>query len=413
MSPGLSAFWATVAIIGILATRGPLLALFRRQDLPRAARRSLAELVDGLGLGARNMIGIGIATATAGIIVGTITLTGLGLMMTELVEAVSGGNVMIMLALIAVISLVLGMGIPTTANYILVATLMAPVVVELGAQAGLRHPADRGPSVRVLFRHHGRHHLPVGLAAFAAAAISREDPIKTGFQGALYSLRTAVLPFVFVFNPGMLLIGVEGWADLAAIVTVTFAAVLLFSAATMGYFVTRSRLWESALLLVACFALFRPDWWLDRVYALHRHPAPATFLAEVAAAPAGHRLTFVVEGLSIEGEEVRKTVSLPLGEPQPDPAKRLRAAGLGVSADGVTITDVGFGSYARRTGLEAGYDITAVLKPADRPGHFWVYLPALALVGLVALLQWSRTGGLASRNRRPGQEGLAAKTSEQ
>jgi hypothetical protein len=183
----------------------------------------------------------------------------------------------------------------------------------------------------------------------------------------------------------------------------------------MGYFVTRSRLWESALLLVACFALFRPDWWLDRAYASTVTQPPATFLAEVAAAPADHRLTFVVEGLSIEGDEVRKTVSLPLGDPQPDPAKRLRAAGLGVGAvgDGVTITDVGFGSYARRIGLDAGYDITAVLKPADRPGHFWIYLPALALAGLVALLQRGRAGGLPSRNRRPHQDGLAAKTSEQ
>ncbi|WP_225767241.1 TRAP transporter permease [Inquilinus sp. Marseille-Q2685] len=416
MSPGLSAFWATAAIIGILATRGPLLALFRRQDTRQALRRSLAELVDGLGLGARNMIGIAVATATAGIVVGTVTLTGLGLMMTELVEAVSGGNVMIMLAMIALVSLVLGMGIPTTANYILVATLMAPVVVELGAQAGLAIPLIAVHLFVFYFGIMADITPPVGLAAFAAAAISREDPIRTGFQGALYSLRTAVLPFVFVFNPGMLLIGVESWADLAAIVTITFAAVLLFSAATMGYFVTRSRLWESALLLVACFALFRPDWWLDRFYPATVTQPPATFLAEVAAAPAGHRLTFVVEGISIEGEDVRKTVSLPLGEPQPDPAQRLRAAGLRVSTlgDGVTITDVGFGSYARRTGLEAGYDIAAVLKPADRPPHLWVYLPALALVGLVALLQWGRTGGLRrTSGGTPRQDGLAAKTSEQ
>ena len=96
------------------------------------------DLVDGLYLGARNMIGIGIATATAGIIVGTMTLTGMGLMMTDFVEVISDGNVMMMLVMTAIISLILGIGIPTTANYIVVATLMAPVIVELGAQAGWR-----------------------------------------------------------------------------------------------------------------------------------------------------------------------------------------------------------------------------------------------------------------------------------
>jgi TRAP-type uncharacterized transport system fused permease subunit len=122
MSPGLSAFWATTTIIAILATRRPLLALFRRLPVAPAARAAGGDLVEGFALGARNMISIAIATATAGIIVGTVTLTGLGLMMTEFVEFVSGGNVIIMLVLIAVISLILGMGIPTTANYILVAT---------------------------------------------------------------------------------------------------------------------------------------------------------------------------------------------------------------------------------------------------------------------------------------------------
>ena len=137
MSPGLSAFWATVSIIGIVVTRKPLMALFRKEGLGASVHAALDDLIDGLALGARNMIGIAVATATAGIVVGTITLTGLGLMMTELVEFISGGNVILMLVLIAAISLVLGMGIPTTANYILVATLMAPVVVDLGAQAGL------------------------------------------------------------------------------------------------------------------------------------------------------------------------------------------------------------------------------------------------------------------------------------
>lgn len=393
MSPGLSAFWATVSIIGILATRRPLLALFRKESIPVAARAAAADLMDGFALGARNMIGIAIATATAGIVVGTVTLTGLGLMMTEFVEFISGGNVIVMLMLIALISLVLGMGIPTTANYILVATLMAPVVVELGAQAGLAIPLIAVHMFVFYFGIMADITPPVGLAAFAAAAISREDPIATGFQGALYSLRTAVLPFVFIFNPAMLLIGIENWFDAGIVIATNMAAVLLFSAATMNYFATRSRLWESAVLLVVCFALFRPDWWVNQV-----HPAtfelPATELMnQVARAPADQRLAFVVEGTTIEGDDVRKTVSINLGEQKPTPQERLRAAGITVAGlgDKLTISNVGFGSYAKRVGLEPGHTIVSVIQPAPgRPSAMWVYIPALALAGLIWWLQRRR-----------------------
>jgi TRAP transporter 4TM/12TM fusion protein len=393
MSPGLSAFWATVSIILIVATRRPLLALFRRGDVGTEARGAFADLVDGLALGARNMIGIAIATATAGIVVGTISLTGLGLMMTEFVEFVSGGDVVVMLVLIAAVSLVLGMGIPTTANYILVATLMAPVVVELGAQAGLAIPLIAVHLFVFYFGIMADITPPVGLASFAAAAISREDPIKTGFQGAFYALRTAILPFVFIFNPAILLIGVDGWAGLVLVVVVSMAAILLFSAATMNYFVTRSRLWESALLLVACFALFRPDWFLNQVHPATIEKPASDFLSAVAAAPPGQRLTFVVEGVTIEGDDVRKTVSLPLGEPKPTPQERLRELGLSVSGlgDQLTVGTVSFGSYAKRIGLETGQTVAAVVQPAPgRPSVGWVYVPAFALAGLVYLLQRRR-----------------------
>jgi TRAP transporter 4TM/12TM fusion protein len=393
MSPGLSAFWATCSIIGIVATRRPLLALFRRQSVARAGRAAFADLMDGFAHGARNMIGIAIATATAGIIVGTVTLTGLGLMMTEFVEFISGGNVIIMLVLIALISLVLGMGIPTTANYILVATLMAPVVVELGAQAGLAIPLIAVHLFVFYFGIMADITPPVGLASFAAAAISREDPIATGFQGAFYALRTAVLPFIFIFNPAMLLIGVENWADAAIVITVNLAAILLFSAATMNYFVTRSRLWESAVLLLVCFALFRPDWWLNQVHPATIELPAGELMTQVAQAPANQRLVFVVEGMTIEGDDVRKTVSLNLGEQRPTPQERLREAGLTVAGLGeqLTISNVAFGSYAKRIGLEPGFQIVGVVQPAPgRPSTIWVFIPAFALAGLIWWLQRRR-----------------------
>jgi len=233
---------------------------------------------------------------------------------------------------------------------------------------------------------------PVGLAAFAAAAISKEDPIATGLQGSLYSLRTAILPFVFIFNPEILLIGITSWMHLTWVIFTAMAAILLFSAATMNWFITKSRWWETAVLLVCCFTLFRPAWWLDRFYPAHVEVPAKEFLSKVQQAPADQRLTMVVEGLNLEGENVRKTVSIPLGDPQ-EPRLRLRTVGLGVApaGDKVTITNVAFGSYAKRIGLESGYEVVAVLEPADRPSRAIPAIIALVVAAGIGGLQFARS----------------------
>jgi TRAP transporter 4TM/12TM fusion protein len=388
LSPGLSAFWATVTIIAILATQAPLVALFRGADLVSAVRHSLWQLVDAFNLGARNMIGIAVATATAGIVVGTVTLTGMGLMMTDFVEFLSGGNVIVMLVLTAAICLILGMGIPTTANYILVATLMAPVIVELGAQSGLAVPLIAVHLFVFYFGIMADVTPPVGLASFAAAAISGEDPIKTGLQGTVYSLRTAILPFVFVFNPQLLLIDIGHWLEGTVIVAGAIVAVLLFAAASMNYWLVRSRLWESATLLAICFTLFYPSFWLDRWYDPF-DAVPAGRVFDIAErTPEDGRIVLTVEGVNIDGDEIRKTVSLRLDKPGPGPT-RLNEAGVTLvrAGDSVRVAQVKFGSYAKRVGLEPGFQIVSVLVPSNRPSPLWLYLPALGLLGVLALIQ--------------------------
>jgi hypothetical protein len=339
------------------------------------------------------MMGIAVATATAGIVVGTMTLTGMSQRMTDLVEVISGGNVIFMLLLTAAICLIIGLGIPTTASYILVASLMAPVIVELGAQAGVAIPLIAVHLFVFYFGIMADVTPPVGLAAFAAAAISGEDPNKIGWQGTVYSMRTAILPFVFIFNPQMLLIGVESWAQTAIVVAASTAAILLFAAASMNWFVTRSRWWESIILLVACFALFRPDWFINQLYPPTIELPANQLMTVVGQAPADNRLTLVVEGQNIEGEDVRKTVSLDLGDQKPTPQERLRAAGLTIAGLGeqLTISNVAFGSYAKRIGLEPGYQVVSVIQPAPgRPSTFWVYLPALGFASVIWWLQRRR-----------------------
>lgn len=392
MSPGLSAFWATMFMVFIMLTQRPILALLRgRRALMAEARRGFAELIDGLATGARNMIGIGVATAAAGIIVGTVSLTGIGLVMTEVVELVSGGNLMVMLLMVALISLVLGMGLPTTANYIVVSTLMAPVVVELGAQSGLLVPLIAVHLFVFYFGLMADVTPPVGLASFAAAAIARTDPIKTGITAFFYSMRTAILPFFFIFNTQLLLIGLNTTFQLVITVTSAVVAMLVFAAATQGYFLVRSRWYETVALLLITFSLFRPGFWWDMVYPPYVEAPAAEFMKMVQEAPAGTNKRVWVEAENRDGDLVKKGVLLPLGAAG-DARERLARIGLRVTffAGSIQVTQVQFGSRAAKLGLAQGQKIVSVELPAPRPPKEWVFVPTIALLLLAMGIQRAR-----------------------
>jgi len=339
------------------------------------------------------MIGIGLATAAAGTVVGTVTLTGIGLMMTAFVEFVSGGNLLLMLLLTAVICLVLGMGLPTTANYIVVSTLMAPVIVQLGAEHGLVVPLIAVHLFVFYFGILADDTPPVGLAAFAAAAISRADPIRTGVQGFTYDIRTAILPFMFIFNTQLLLIGIESMLDLILTIVGAGLAMLLFAAATQGFWLTRSRLWESLALLLIAFTLFRPGFWWDRIYPPMEELPAATIIQVASELPAEGRITLRASGITIEGEEVSRTVVLTVpGKPGEPGAERLGRAGLHLRQAGeeLRVARLDFGSAAARSALDFGWRIERVLRPNERPPREWMYVPALMLLAAIAALQWRR-----------------------
>ncbi len=392
LSPGLSAFWATLFMIVILVTQRPLSAYFRgRGEFGAAARLGFRELLEGLVAGARNMIGIGVATAAAGIIVGTVSLTGIGLVMTELVELISGGNLIIMLLLVAVISLILGMGLPTTANYIVVSTLMAPVVVELGAQSGLLVPLIAVHMFVFYFGLMADVTPPVGLASFAAAAVARTDPIKTGVTAFFYSMRTAILPFLFIFNTQLLMIGIDTWLHLVLTVASATVAMLVFAAATQGYFFARSRWYESVALLLITFTLFRPGYWWDMIYPPFERVPASQMMKVIEAKPAEANLRVWVEGQTIEGKDIKKGVLLPLGATGPA-RDRLKGIGLTVMAlgDDISVGPVAFGSRAEKLGLETGFKFTGIEVPTERPDKEWMFIPALLLLGLIIVLQRAR-----------------------
>jgi hypothetical protein len=275
---------------------------------------------------------------------------------------------------------------------VLVATLMAPVVVELGAQAGLVIPLIAVHLFVFYYGIMGDITPPVGLATFAAAAISGEDAIATGIQGSLYALRTVILPFIWIYNPQLLLIDVHGPLELASVALASLLAMMLFAAITMNWFRVQSRWWENLLLAAAVVLLFRPDFFMDRLAPEYR-TEPAARVYDVArAAPAQDRIVMVIRGSTIEGDEKQKTVALQLGEAGADGRKRLVDAGLTLVALGgeVQVAQVKFGSRAQKSGFEQGWNVQAVQVPNDRPNAHWFYLPALVLAGLVWVLQGRR-----------------------
>ncbi|WP_027237648.1 TRAP transporter permease [Leisingera caerulea] len=405
-SPGLSAFWATALLFVILVTQKPLKAIFRGQsDMANAFMEGVSDLWHGLIDGARNMIGIALATATAGVIVGTVTLTGVGQVMSELVEFISGGNLILMLVMVGILSLVLGMGLPTTANYIVVSSLMAGVVVELGAQSGLIVPLIAVHLFVFYFGIMADVTPPVGLASFAAAAVSGGDAIRTGFTAFFYSLRTVALPFVFIFNTDLLLIDVNWIQGILVAISATIA-ILVFTAGTMGYFISRNRIYESILLIFAAFALFRPDFFMDRIMPPYAQVPPAQLVQAMDEAEPGAELRITVEGPDFDTSEIKSTTML-LTADGTGGQQAVDAYGLLLlEEDGVVkLEEPMFGTPAAPN-LES-FDfyadepvrIIAIQAPASQLPKELIFIPALLLVALIAFLQ---------RGRAREQEGVPA-----
>lgn len=392
LSPALSAFWATMLLIFIVLTQHPLKGYLRKmQGADYSFGRGWHEMVTGMVAGGRNMIGIGVATAAAGIVVGTVTLTGIGLVMTEFVEFISGGNLMLILVFTAVISLLLGMGLPTTANYIVVSTLMAPVIVSLGAQSGLIVPLIAVHLFVFYFGILADDTPPVGLAAFAAAGISGGDPIRTGIQGFAYDIRTAILPFIFIFNTELLMIGIGGWVHLTIVVFGAIVAMLVFAAATQRWFLTKNRWWETFALLLIAFTLFRPGYFWDKIYPPLIEKPPTELVQILDDLTPGSQLRLELKGERMNGDEYTMTVMLPVGN-EPTGAEKLSAIGIEtIEEDGKVIVDmVGFSSPAEKAKIDFDQEILSIQMPTERPNKEYMFLPALLLLVLIWFIQRGR-----------------------
>jgi TRAP transporter 4TM/12TM fusion protein len=271
-SPGYAAFWSILACIALMYTmpqnahdlknaQDGKLAAFGRSTV-RVLKSSFESLVEG----ARDTLVIGATVGVIGIIVGTIYATGIGLRFSDIIISLSDGNILIAVVLIALASLVLGMGVPVTAAYLIVAVLAVPALSDLGVALIAAH------MIVYWFSQDSNITPPVCVAAYAGAAIAGADPWKTGWTSFKFAKLLYVMPLLFAFTPAILLVGEGGqilvdmnWAEVASSYFSAFVGTIAFSAATMFYLVRRTTWWEWLIFAFGTFLCFFPDLMTDLV----------------------------------------------------------------------------------------------------------------------------------------------------
>jgi len=262
-SPELSAFRAIIVMAIIMIIQEPVKCFRNKKPLGPAFKKGMKSLVDAAITGGRNMAPVAIACAAAGIIVGIITM-GMGSILTEMVEYLSGGNIFALIIITAIASLLLGMGLPTTATYIVMAVLIAPIINDVGLANGFIIPLMAAHLFCFYFGILADDTPPVGLAAYAAAAIAKSPPIQTGIQGFMYDIRTALIAFMFIFNHDLILHNINSWGLAILIFSMACVGNFAFAAATQGWFICRNRWYEIPFMLLVTFIMMQPavvaDW---------------------------------------------------------------------------------------------------------------------------------------------------------
>lgn len=389
-SPGSAVLYSVLLLMVIILVQNVVQAKTQGHKTFRIGLISgCNDIFQGMVNGARNMITIGVAIATAGIIVGAVSSTGLNNAMVGVVESIAGSNVYLLLGLTALLCLVLGIGLPTTANYLVVASLLAGVVIELGNAAGLALPLIAVHLFVFYFGLLADDTPPVCLAAFAASAISRADPIRTGIQSFAYDIRTAILPFVFIFNPEMLLIGISSVAHGLVVLIVSVIAILAFCSATQGWFIVRNRWYETAFLLVVTLALFRPDALMNRVYPEFAPTELYKFATGTLQTDHNQKVRLHITRETDYGDRYKlfafNNIDSTNNEANP------LGLTLTNSGDRWLVSDLTFMGKAESAGIQFGDYVTSVdVEQTERPRKEWIFAPAFTILCLIALMQLFR-----------------------
>ncbi|TSI06021.1 TRAP transporter permease [Lysinibacillus sp. BW-2-10] len=230
----------------------------------KETRLGFKEIIDALVDGARTALAVAAATACAGIIVGVVVKTGLGLSLANSLVDLAGGNILLTLVFVMIASLVLGMGAPTTANYVITSTIAAPAIITLLAPDVVSQ--DLVPITVLLSAHFFVFYFgiiaditpPVALAAFAASGISGGDPIKTGVSSAKLAIAAFIIPYMIVFSPALLMIDVTILQIVWVVITAIMGMIAIGSG-VIGYWYRKLK-WFERIILIACgLAMIYPE----------------------------------------------------------------------------------------------------------------------------------------------------------
>ena len=381
-----SIFYATLSLIFVnLVSR-----LIKNNDFKTGIIEWYNQTIVGFQKGAINMVGVGIAIATAGIIVGAVGSTGLSTNLIIVIETIAKDNIIILIALTIVLCLLLGMGLPTTANYVVVASLMATVLVDVGNASGFIFPLIAVHLFVFYFGLMADVTPPVGLASYAAAAISGGDPLKTGLQAIWYSLRTGILPIVFLFNHELLLIGVDSiWQALIVIIT-SLIGILVFTAATQRWFINRLRWYEIIIFLIISISFLAPEFVLNKFYPkFNVQKLSATSINSLSLDPS-KEVHIKVTRVTEYGDRYKLFV---IDDKKFEDRYNLDKYGLNVieQNDQVIIDKLNWKGEAKKSGIQKG-DIISNLKieNLDRPNKIIVYPFAFILLLVFGFLNYKK-----------------------
>ena len=381
-----SIFYATLSLIFVnLINR-----LFKNDDLKTGLKDWYNQTVVGFQKGAINMVGVGIAIATAGIIVGAVGSTGLSTNLIIVIETIARDNVVILILLTIILCLLLGMGLPTTANYVVVASLMATVLVDVGNASGFVFPLIAVHLFVFYFGLMADVTPPVGLASYAAAAISGGDPLKTGLQAIWYSLRTGILPIVFLFNHELLLIGVDNiWQALIVIFT-SLIGILVFTAATQRWFINRLRWYETIAFLIISVSFLAPEFVLGKFYPKFSEQKLSSLSIQNIIFDPTKEVHIKITRDTGYGERYKLFVI-----PQKSFQNKFTLADYGLlltnEGDKLVVKKLNWDGAAKKSGIQAG-DIISNFKVEnlDRPNKAVIYPVALLFLLLFGYSNYKR-----------------------
>ena len=386
-----SIFYATISLIIVNLVN----KIFKKHDFRDGLKFWFNETIIGFQKGALNMVGVGIAIATAGIIVGAVGSTGLSTNLIIVIESIAKDNVIILLFLTIILCLLLGMGLPTTANYVVVASLMATVLVDVGNASGFIFPLIAVHLFVFYFGLMADVTPPVGLASYAAAAISGGNPLRTGVQAFWYSLRTGILPIVFLFNHELLLIGIENiWHALIVIIT-SLTGILVFTSATQGWFINKLKWYEIIIFLFISISLLSPEFVLNKFYPKYDY-ININNINELKLDPK-KEVRFKVTRVTEYGDRYKLFV---INKNTFEQDYSIEDYGMNIIKENekLIVDTLQWNGKAKKSGFEMGDYITEFkIENANRPSKTIIYPLAIILLFIFGYLNSKRTT-LATRS---------------